>query len=201
MKLSALIGALGAGNFLKALRLEGDLREETLFMERAEKHQFVKDFTAVVGSHALLVVTEQTGLSADESMALRAKVREHEASFKIVKNTLLRLALKGSEAESLVPHLKGPTGFAYSKDPLAAAKAVADFSKKNEKLKILAGSLNGAYLDAAAVKELASLPSLDELRGKIVGLLTAPMGALARVMNAPASSLARVVQAYSEKGS
>ena len=168
-------------------------------MERAEKHQFVKEFSSHIASQSLVVLTHQTGLSADESEALRAKVREHDASFKIVKNTLLRLVLKGSKDEALLPHLTGPTGFSYSQDPIAAAKAMVDYAKANPKLKVLAGSLNGQFLDAKAVKALANLPSLDALRGKIVGLVTAPMGALARVMNAPGSAVARVVSAYSEK--
>lgn len=168
-------------------------------MDRAQKHAFVKDFNTVAANQSLFVLTRQTGLSATETEELRGCVRENDASFRIIKNTLLRLALKGTSAEGLLDHLKGPTGLSYSKDPLAAAKAVAKFAKANKKLEIVAGSLNGQTLDSKGIKDLAELPSLDALRGRIIGLVLAPLQKVARTASAPASQIARVLGAYSQK--
>lgn len=168
-------------------------------MDRATKHAFVKTFTNTVKNQSLLVITRQTGLSVLESEVLRGKARKAEASFKIVKNTLLRLVLKDHCEGKLVEHLKGPTGIAYSEDPIAAARAVADFTKENKKLEIVAGALDGNFLDANAVKALASLPSLDVLRATIACLVSAPGTAIARTVSAPGAGLVRLVSAYSKK--
>lgn len=128
-------------------------------------------------------------------------MREAGAQFKVTKNTLARLALKDTEYEALADSFTGPTAIAVSEDPVAAAKAAAKFAKENEKLVLLAGAMSGGQvLDADGVKALASLPSLDELRGKLVGLLQAPAGKIAQVLQAPGGQVARVLSARAEQG-
>ena len=132
--------------------------------------------------------------------SLRAEMRAAGASLKVAKNRLARLALEGSEIESIGEYLSGPTVLGYSEDPVAAAKVLVKFAKKNEKLEVLGGAMGSTALDLAGVKALAELPSLDELRGKLVGLLQAPAGKLASVTQAPAGQLARVFGAYGSQG-
>lgn len=170
-------------------------------MNRAEKHAFVKEFRDVVSKNPLFVVTRQSGLTAADVTELRRKMRGEGGHFRVAKNTLLSLSFKETAAESLVPLFEGPTGIAYSEDPIAAAKAVVSFSKDNDKLQVMGGCLNGSYMDAAAVKALASLPSLEVLRGQILGVITAPLQKLMGMASAPASSLVRVIMARSQKES
>ena len=170
-------------------------------MDRHQKHTFVSEFREVLASHPLVVVTQQTGLSVSESESLRQKVRAEGGHFKIVKNTFLRLCLEKRCEGQLLPHLKGPTGIAYSADPLAAAKAVASFAKENGKIKILAGALNEDFVDEAGLKQLASLPSLDVLRAKMAGILLLPFQKVVSQIAAPGTSLARVCGAYAQKNS
>ena len=170
-------------------------------MDRQQKHQFVSDFRDVLAKHPLVILTQQTGLSVSESEALRHKVRTEGGRFKIVKNTFLRLCLENRCGGQLLPHLKGPTGIAYSEDPLAAAKAVSAFAKENDKVKILAGALNDDFVDAAGLKQLASLPPLDVLRAKMAGLLLLPFQKVVAQIAAPGTSLARVCGAYAQKDS
>lgn len=133
---------------------------------------------------SLVVVCHYNGLTVAETEALRSKVREAGAKFRVTKNRITRLALAGTQFESLVDLLKGPSAVSYSADPIAAAKAVVKYAKENDKLSILGGVMNGDVLTAAQVKALGELPSLDELRGKLVGLLQAPAGQIARVCKA-----------------
>ncbi|MCQ2914672.1 MAG: 50S ribosomal protein L10 [Alphaproteobacteria bacterium] len=133
---------------------------------------------------SLVVVCQYNGLTVAETEALRSKVRESGAKFRVTKNRITRLALAGTQFESLADLLKGPSAVSYSADPIAAAKAVVKYAKENEKLSILGGVMNGEVLTAAQVKALGELPSLDELRGKLVGLLQAPAGQIARVCKA-----------------
>jgi large subunit ribosomal protein L10 len=126
-------------------------------------------------------------------------MREAGASFKVAKNTLARLAVKVLDCEVITDHLTGPTAIAYSADPVAAAKIIAAFAKGNDKMKILGGSFKGKALSAADVQQLASLPSLDELRGKLIGLIQAPAGKIARLAQEPAAQLARLCSAYGQK--
>ena len=170
-------------------------------MDRHQKHAFVSEFREVLSKHSLIVITQQTGLSVSESEDLRQKVRAEGGHFKIVKNTFLRLCLEQRSEGKLLPHLKGPTGIAYSEDPLAAAKAVASFAKANDKIKILAGALTEDFVDAAGLKQLASLPPLDVLRAKMAGLLLLPFQKVAAQIAAPGTSLARVCGAYAQKDS
>src|ERR1043166_4985501 len=131
---------------------------------------------------------------------LRRRVKQAGAAVKVAKNRLAKLALEGTDAAVVVPLLKGPTLIAYSGDPVAAPKVAADFAKANEKFVILGGAMGKTALDASGVKALAALPSLDELRGKLVGLLVAPATKIAQLANAPAAKVARVIQAYASKG-
>jgi large subunit ribosomal protein L10 len=149
-----------------------------------------------------MVVTHQTGLNVAEVTQLRRQVRSAGARFRVTKNRLARRALAGTPFETLAPLFTGPTAIAFSRDPIAAAKVVVEFANRNNnKLTIIGGGLAGRPLDAAGVKELASLPSLDELRGRLIGLLQAPAARLATVLQAPAAQLARVLAAYAEGSS
>ncbi len=151
-------------------------------------------------STTLIVITQQSGLTVAEVSDLRRKIREAGASYKVTKNRLTRLALEGTKFQGLQPLFVGPTAIAASDDPVAAAKVCVEFANQNDKLTIVGGALDGEVLDSDGIKALAKLPSLDELRGKIVGLLQAPATKLAVVTQAPASQLARVFGAYASKG-
>ena len=168
-------------------------------MDRSQKAESVAQLNAVFNEVGVVVVTRNLGLSVAQSTDLRSKMREAGASYKVAKNRLAKLALKDTQYEGLEEYLNGPTALAWSEDPVAAAKAAVDFAKSNDKLEIVGGSMAGQQLDANGVKALASMPSLDELRGKIVGLLNAPATKVAQVVNAPAAKLARVFGAYGAK--
>ncbi|CCQ74618.1 50S ribosomal protein L10 [Magnetospira sp. QH-2] len=169
-------------------------------MDRTEKQELVASMHQTFGDTSLVVVTHFTGMTVSELTDLRAKMREAGAQFQVTKNRLTRLALEGTDYEGLKDMFTGPTAMAYSEDPVAAAKVAVEFAKKNDKLVVLGGSLGNQLLDSDGVKALASLPSLDELRGKLVGLLAAPATKVAGVLQAPAGQLARVFGAYGEKG-
>ena len=168
-------------------------------MDRSQKADSVAQLNAVFNEVGVVVVTRNLGLSVAQSTDLRAKMRDVGASYKVAKNRLARLALKETQYEGLEDYLSGPTALAYSVDPVAAAKAAVDFAKTNDKLEIVGGSMGGQLLDEAGIKALASMPSLDELRGKLVGLINAPATKIAQVVNAPAAKLARVFGAYGAK--
>jgi len=146
-----------------------------------------------------VVVTHQTGLNVDEVTQLRRQVRSAGASFRVTKNRLAKRALAGTPFESLSSLFTGPTAIAFSRDPVAAAKVVVGYANRNERLTIIGGGLAGQQIDAVGIKELASLPSLDELRGKLIGLLQAPAARLATVLQASAGQIARILAAYAEK--
>lgn len=168
-------------------------------MDRSQKSDAVAQLNAVFNKVGVVVVTRNLGLSVAQSTDLRGKMREAGASYKVAKNRLAKLALKDTTYDGLEEYLTGPTALAYSVDPVAAAKAAVDFAKTNDKLEIVGGSMGGQLLDADGVKALASMPSLDELRAKLVGLVNAPATKIAQVVNAPAAKLARVFGAYSTK--
>ena len=168
-------------------------------MNREEKAEAGKSLNAALASQSFLAVTQYSGLTVAEMQSLRKQMREAGAGFKVAKNRLARLALAGTKFENIGDLLKGPTGIAYSTDPVAAAKVCAKFAKDNNKLKILGGNLDGQKMDTAGVETLAKLPGLNELRGKIVGLIQAPATKIAGVLAAPAGQLARVVGAYAKK--
>ncbi len=165
-------------------------------MDRAKKQELVAELQETFESNNLVVVTQQSGLTVSEVSELRKQMREAGASFKVTKNRLAKIALKGTKFEDLSDHFTGPTAVAASEDPVAAAKVAVEFANKNEKLQIICGSLETEALDADAIKALAKLPSLDELRGKIVGLIQAPATKVAGVLQAPSGQLARVFGAY-----
>ena len=168
-------------------------------MDRSQKADSVAQLNAVFNEAGVVVVTRNLGLTVAASTELRGKMREAGASYKVAKNRLATRALKDTQYEGLEEYLSGPTALAFSEDPVAAAKAAVDFAKSNDKLEIVGGSMGGQLLDEAGVKALASMPSLDELRAKLVGLVNAPATKIAQVVNAPANKLARVFGAYGAK--
>ena len=161
-------------------------------MDRSQKTDAVAALNATFNESGVVVVTRNLGLSVAESTELRGKMREAGASYKVAKNRLAKLALADTDYVELNDMLVGPTALATSSDPVAAAKAAVEFAKTNENLEIVGGSMGGEMLDEAGVKALASMPSLDELRGTIVGLVNAPATKIAQVVTAPANKLARV---------
>ncbi len=165
-------------------------------MDRTQKEDLVASLRATFDETNMIVVTHYTGLTVAEMGDLRGQMREAGASFKVTKNRLTRLALEGTKYEGLSELFTGPTAIAYSEDAVAAAKVAVKFSKQNEKLVVIGGALGSEMLDVDAVKALATLPSLDELRGKIVGLLNAPATRIAGVLQAPAGQVARVIAAH-----
>lgn len=167
-------------------------------MDRIEKREFVAELSSVFADTSMVVVTRNAGLTVAEVTALRRKMREAGASFKVAKNRLALLALEGTRFDGIGPLLKGPTALAWSNDPVAVAKAAVDFAKTNDKFVLLGGSLGSQVLDADGVKALSELPSLDSLRAKILGLIQAPATKVAGVLQAPAGQLARVFAAYAD---
>ncbi len=157
-------------------------------MKREEKQQVIAQASDVFKKSKLVVIVHNNGLTMEQTTALRNAIRADGAGYKVVKNRLAKLALAGTPCESLADLLTGPTGIAYSEDEIAASRAVAKMAKDSDKFEIVGGVMNGEKIDAAKVKQLAALPSLDGLRGKLVGLLQAPAG-----------QLARLAKAYSEK--
>ncbi|MBT4082854.1 MAG: 50S ribosomal protein L10 [Alphaproteobacteria bacterium] len=169
-------------------------------MDLEQKRELVTELNAVFNDAASVVVTQYSGLSVTEITDLRNQMRAAGANFKVTKNRLTRLALADTPYAGLADMFTGPTAIAFSEDVVAPAKVAVDYAKKNEKLVVVGGAMGENVLDVAGVKALASLPSLDELRGKIVGLLQAPATKVAGVVQAPASQLARVMGAYASKG-
>lgn len=169
-------------------------------MDRAQKAEAIDAMHQAFTENELVVVSHYRGLTAAEITTLRRSMHSEGVTFQVVKNTLARRAVQGTKFEGLTDLLKGPTTIAASKDPIAAAKIAYEFAKKNDKLVILGGVMGQNVLDKAAVQQLAQLPSLDELRSKLLGLLQAPASRIATITQAPAAQLARVTKAYSEKG-
>jgi large subunit ribosomal protein L10 len=168
-------------------------------VEKAKKAEVVEDLNQVFSNAGSVVVAHYSGMTVAQMNDLRARMRDQGASFRVAKNRLAVRALKGTPIEGIAHLFKGPTGIAVSADPVAASKVVAAYAKDNDKLVILGGSVGTTALDASGVKQLATLPSLDELRGKIVGLLVAPATKIAGIVQAPAGQLARVIGAYANK--
>ena len=169
-------------------------------MDRAAKRELIDNLHGVLKSTGLVVVAHNTGMVAAQSADFRRKVKEAGGTVKVAKNKLAQLALKDTDAEQLSGLMKGPIIMAFSKDPIAAAKAAVTYAKGNEKLVILGGAMGKTILDAKGVKALAELPSLDELRAKLIGLLNAPATKIARTVKEPGAMLARVIQAKAAKG-
>jgi large subunit ribosomal protein L10 len=169
-------------------------------VDRSQKEEQVASLKQTFEESELVVVTHYIGMTMPEMTDLRARMRDAGARFKVTKNRLTRLALQDSEFESLTDLMTGPTALAYSTDPVAAAKTAVNYAKDNEKLVILGGVLNGQTLDINGINNLAKLPSLDELRGKLVGMINTPATRIAGVLQAPAGQVARVIGAYGAKG-
>ena len=168
-------------------------------MDRAQKTEAVAELNRTFNEVGVVVVTRNLGLTVAQSTELRIKMREAGATYKVSKNKLAKIALKDTDYAGISDLLTGPVVLATSTDPVAAAKVVSDFAKTNDKLEIVGGAMGATVLDVAGVNALATLPSLDELRAKIVGLVQAPATKLAQLANAPAAKLARVFGAYAAK--
>ena len=168
-------------------------------MNRSEKTETVASLNATFNEAAVVVVTRNLGLTVAQSTDLRLKMRDAGASYKVAKNRLAKIALEGTQYGSVAELLTGPTALATSSDPVAAAKVAVEFAKTNDKLEIVGGAMGDTFLDANGVKALASMPSLDELRGTLIGLLQAPATKLAQLSTAPAAKLARVFGAYADQ--
>lgn len=169
-------------------------------MDRSQKEELVASLHQTFAETNLIIVTQQTGMTVAEVSDLRRKMRDAGASYKVTKNRLTRLALEGTKFEALKELFTGPTAVAVSLDPVAAAKVCVAYAKANEKLIIVGGAMGETQLDAQAIQSLATLPSLDQLRGKLIGLLQAPATKVAGVVQAPAAQLARIFSAYSSQG-
>ncbi len=169
-------------------------------MDRAQKAELVTTFNQVFSNAGVIVVTHYSGLTVAEMTDLRVRMAEAGASFKVTKNRLVKLALEGTDAAGIAELFEGPTAIAYSDDPVAAPKVAVNFAKSNENLVVLGGAMGSTVLDAGGVKALSDLPSLDELRAKLVGMIQTPATRIAGVLQAPAGQVARVIGAYSSKG-
>ena len=168
-------------------------------MNRSEKTEAVAALNATFNEAAVVVVTRNLGLTVAQSTDLRLKMREAGAGYKVAKNRLAKIALNDTQYSPLSDLLTGPTAIATSGDPVAAAKVAVEFAKTNDKLEIVGGAMGSTVLDVEGVKALASMPSLDELRAKLIGLVQAPATKVAQVVVAPAGKLARVFGAYAAK--
>ena len=168
-------------------------------MDRAEKQQAIGELNAVFKAANVVVVAHYAGLTVAQMQILRKQMKQAGARVQVAKNRLAKIALEGTDVVSIAPLLKGPALIAYSGDPVAAPKVAVEFAKGHERFVILGGAMGTTALNPESVKALASLPSLDELRAKLVGLIQAPATKIAQVVSAPGAKVARVVQAYASK--
>jgi len=168
-------------------------------VDRAAKKEAVTELNGVFKTSGVVIVAHYAGLTVADMQKLRMQMKQAGAQVKVAKNRLAKIALDGTDVAAVAPLLKGPTVIAYSGDPVAAPKVAIDFAKTNEKFVILGGAMGTTALNPDGVKALASLPSLDELRAKLLGLIQAPATKIAQVVNAPAAKLARVFQAFADK--
>jgi large subunit ribosomal protein L10 len=168
-------------------------------MDRAQKQESIEGLKSVFAGAGAVVVTHNLGLTVAEMTELRNRLRNEGAQLKVVKNTLALKALDGSIGETGEALFAGPVAIAFAPDPVSAAKVVTQYSKENDKLAVIGGFMGQEVLNKASVGALATLPSLDQLRAKIIGLLQAPATKVAGVLQAPAAQLARVMSAYAAK--
>ena len=168
-------------------------------MDRAQKQEAIEALKGVFADAGAVVVTHYSGLTVAEMTDLRGKLREQGAQLKVVKKTLVQKALDGSVGEAGDALFKGPVAIAFAPDPVSAAKVATQYAKDNDKFKVIGGLMGQQVLDQKAVSALATLPSLDQLRAKIIGLLQAPATKIAGVLQAPAGQVARVIGAYAAK--
>jgi large subunit ribosomal protein L10 len=168
-------------------------------VDRAEKRELVTSLNAAFANAGSVVVAHYAGITVAQMNDLRSKMRVAGGTVKVAKNRLAKIALQGTGSERIIDLFTGQTLIAYSDDPVTAPKVAADFAKGNDKLVILGGAMGATALDAEGVKALATLPSLDELRARLVGMIATPATRIAQVVNAPAASVARVIGAYARK--
>lgn len=168
-------------------------------MDRAQKRELVTTLNGIFDGAGVIVVAHYKGLTVQQMSELRIKMAEAGAQFKVAKNSLAKLALEGTQAEGIKDLFQGPTAFAYSEDPVAAPRIAVNFAKDNENLVILGGIMGADPLDVSRVQALAELPSLDEIRAKIVGIVSTPARQIAQVLAAPGGQVARVINAYATK--
>lgn len=168
-------------------------------MDRSQKAESVASLNATFNEVGVVVVTRNLGMTVGQSTALRMKIRDAGATYKVAKNRLAKLAIQDTQYDGIGDLFTGPTAIATSVDPVAAAKAVVDFAKTNDKIEIVGGAMGSQVLTEDGIRALASLPSLDELRAKLVGLVQAPATKIAQLSTAPAAKLARVFGAYAAK--
>lgn len=168
-------------------------------MIRVEKQQAVEEIKEICNLSNSVIVTHYHGLAVNDISTLRANLKEKNVSFKVVKNTLAKIAVEGTAYEGLAQYLSGPVALVYSQDAVASAKGVCEYAKKNNNLIVVGGVVDNQLYDPSNIEELSKLPSVEELRSKIIGLLQAPAQKLAQLMQEPASQLARTIKAYSTK--
>lgn len=168
-------------------------------MDRAGKEELVSTLNAVFSKASVVVVAHYSGLTVAQMQKLRKEMKAAGATVKVAKNRLVKIALDGTDVASIAGLMKGPTILAYSDDPVAAPKVAVDFAKGNDKLVILGGAMGKTALNVDGVKALATMPSLDELRAKLIGLIQAPATKIAQLSTAPAAKLARVFGAYAKR--
>ena len=168
-------------------------------MDRSQKADLVAQLKNVFTETSVVVITRNHGLTVAQSTDLRLKMRDAGAQYKVAKNRLALIALENTQYKPIGDLLKGPTALATSTDPVAAAKVAVDFAKTNDKLEIVGGAMGDTVLDASGIKALAALPSLDQLRATIVGIIQAPATKIARTVSEPGAQLARVFAAYGAK--
>jgi large subunit ribosomal protein L10 len=168
-------------------------------VDKAAKRELVGTLNSVFSETSVVVVAHYAGLTVADMQKLRSQMKQAGASVKVAKNRIAKIALEGTDVASIGTLLRGPTLLAYSSDPVAAAKVAVDFAKTNDKLVILGGAMGKTALNVDGVKALATMPSLDELRAKLIGLIQAPATKIAQLTTAPAAKLARVFGAYAER--
>ena len=168
-------------------------------MDRTEKREFVAGLHDALSGVSMIVITRNQGLTVAEATELRRRMRAAGATFKVAKNRLAHLALEGTQFDGLKPLLKGPTALAWAEDPVAVAKTTVEFARTNDKFVLIGGALGPRTLDAAGIRALAELPSLDTLRARIVGMITTPPTRIAGVLQGPGGQLARVFGAFAKQ--
>lgn len=168
-------------------------------MDRSQKTEIIKQLQEKLSKASLVVVTQQSGLTADQTFSLRTQIRHAGAEYKVTKNSLTKLAIVDTSYGSLDQYLNGVTALAYSEDPIAAAKVAVEYAKKNDNFKIICGVLNGEFLEMSAIQELAEVPSLEELRARIAGLLQSPATQLIATIQAAGGRVVQTLSAFSEK--
>jgi len=168
-------------------------------VSKSKKKSCIEELEKIYSESRSIIVTHYHGLTVEDVTKLRRSLKEKGAEFKVVKNTLVNIAANNSNTTHDKNMYAGPTAIAYSRDEIAAAKCVVEFTKTNDKLKIVGGLVNHSLVNVQTISHLANLPSMDELRGKLIGLIQAPASKLARVIQTPAGTLARVFKAYADK--